>query len=82
MDVFQGLPSNSLLDIMRISKEISHDLHKSGSSLGAISKRLMVPHSSVRRPTNLIQLHQLFQEEWAKIHPTYCGKLVEGYKNV
>ena len=26
-----------------------------------------------------IQLHQLCQEEWAKIHPTYCGKLVEGY---
>ena len=31
------------------------------------------------RPTNLTQLHQLCQEEWAKIHPTYCGKLVEGY---
>ena len=30
-----------------------------------------------RRPTNLTQL--LCQEEWAKIHPTYCGKLVEGY---
>ena len=26
-----------------------------------------------RRPTNLTQLHQLCQEEWAKIHPTYCG---------
>ena len=25
-----------------------------------------------RRPTNLTQLHQLCQEEWAKIHPTYC----------
>ena len=24
-------------------------------------------------------LHLLSQEEWAKIHPTYCGKLVEGY---
>ena len=33
-----------------------------------------------RRPTNLIQLHQLCQEEWAKIHPIYCGKLVEGYR--
>uniref|UniRef100_A0A8C7K5Y4 Trafficking kinesin protein 2 n=1 Tax=Oncorhynchus kisutch TaxID=8019 RepID=A0A8C7K5Y4_ONCKI len=33
----------------------------------------------VRRPTNLTQLHQLCQEQWAKIHPTYCGKLVEGY---
>ena len=32
-----------------------------------------------RRPTNLTQLLQLCQEEWAKIHPTYCGKLVEGY---
>ena len=31
------------------------------------------------RPTNLSQLHQLCQEEWAKIHPTYCEKLVEGY---
>ena len=29
------------------------------------------------RPTNLIQLHQLCQEEWAKIHPTYCGKLTQ-----
>ena len=27
-----------------------------------------------RRPTN-----QLCHREWAKIHPTYCGKLVEGY---
>uniref|UniRef100_A0A8K9WUC3 Tc1-like transposase DDE domain-containing protein n=1 Tax=Oncorhynchus mykiss TaxID=8022 RepID=A0A8K9WUC3_ONCMY len=32
-----------------------------------------------RRPTNLTQINQLCQEEWAKIHPTYCGKLVEGY---
>ena len=31
------------------------------------------------RSTNLTQLQQLCQEEWAKIHPTYCGKLVEGY---
>ena len=31
-----------------------------------------------RRPTNLTQLHQLCQEQWAKIHPTYCGTLVEG----
>ena len=27
-----------------------------------------------RRPTNRPQLHQLCQE-WAKIHPTYCGSL-------
>ena len=32
-----------------------------------------------RKPTNLTWLHLLCQEEWAKIHPTYCGKLVEGY---
>ena len=32
-----------------------------------------------KMPTNLTQLHQLCQEEWAKIHPTYCGNLVEGY---
>ena len=31
------------------------------------------------RPINLTQLHQLCQEKWAKIHPIYCGKLVEGY---
>jgi hypothetical protein len=31
-----------------------------------------------RRPTNLTQLHQLCHEEWAKIHPIYGGKLVEG----
>jgi transposase len=35
-----------------------------------------------RRPTNLTQLHQLCQEEWAKIHPTYCGKLVEDLTQV
>ena len=32
-----------------------------------------------RRPTNLTQLLLLCQEELDKIHPTYCGKLVEGY---
>jgi hypothetical protein len=32
-----------------------------------------------RVPTNLTQLHKLCQGEWAKIHPTYFGKLVEGY---
>ena len=36
-------------------------------------------HVRARRPTNLTQLHQLSQQEWAKIHPIYCGKLVEGY---
>jgi transposase len=56
--MFQGLTfklSASLLDIMGKSKEISQDLrnkivdvHKSGSSMGAISKRLKVPCSSVQ----------------------------------
>ncbi|CDR18367.1 unnamed protein product [Oncorhynchus mykiss] len=36
-------------------------------------------HVRARRPTNLTRLHQLCQEELAKIHPPYCGKLVEGY---
>uniref|UniRef100_A0AAZ3QS07 Uncharacterized protein n=1 Tax=Oncorhynchus tshawytscha TaxID=74940 RepID=A0AAZ3QS07_ONCTS len=36
-------------------------------------------HVRARMPTNLTQLHQLCQEEWVKIHPTYCGKRVEGY---
>ena len=41
--------SATLLDIMGKSKEISQDLRKkSGSSLGAISKHLKVPHSSVQ----------------------------------
>ena len=31
------------------------------------------------KPTNLTQLHRLYQEEWAEIRPTYCGKVVEGY---
>lgn len=32
-----------------------------------------------RQPTNLTQLHQFCQEEWAKIPANYCEKLVEGY---
>jgi hypothetical protein len=57
VDVFQGLPSNSVPLCLtswenpkksaKTSKEIV-DLHKSGSSLGAISKRLKVPRSSVQ----------------------------------
>ncbi|CDQ91853.1 unnamed protein product [Oncorhynchus mykiss] len=33
-----------------------------------------------RRPTNPTHLHQLCQEEWAKIHPTYCGKLPKTFE--
>lgn len=36
-------------------------------------------HVRARRPTNLVQLHQFCQEEWAKIPANYCEKLVEAY---
>ena len=56
MDVFQGLPSTSVPLFLTSWKEISQDLrtrivdlHKSGSSLGAVSKRLKVPRSSVQQ---------------------------------
>jgi allophanate hydrolase subunit 1 len=67
VDVFQGLPSNSvpLLDIIGNSKEISQhirkeivDLHKSGSSLGAIFKRLKVPRSSVQKIMRKYEHHR------------------------
>jgi transposase len=55
VDVFQGLPSNSvplcLTSWDNQKKEIRKkivDLHKSGSSLGAISKHLKLPSSSVQ----------------------------------
>jgi hypothetical protein len=58
VDVFQGLPSNSVLLSLtswenqnksaKTSEKKLVDLHKSGSSLRAISKRLEVPHSSVQ----------------------------------
>ena len=52
----------------------SHDLNPIEHLWAELRKRVRS-----RRPTNLTQLHQLCQEEWAKIHPTYCGKLVEDY---
>uniref|UniRef100_A0A8K9UTL7 Transposase Tc1-like domain-containing protein n=1 Tax=Oncorhynchus mykiss TaxID=8022 RepID=A0A8K9UTL7_ONCMY len=58
VDVFQGLPSNAVplcLTLWENQKEIGQDLrnkivdlHQSGSSLGAISKHLKVPRSSVQ----------------------------------
>ena len=54
MDVFQDLPSNSvplcltLCGNQKKIRKIIVDFHKSGSSLGAISKRLKVPCSSVQ----------------------------------
>ena len=52
----------------------SHVLYPTENVWAELKKRVRA-----RRSTNLTQLHQLCQEEWAKIHPTYCGKLVEGY---
>ena len=58
VDVFQGLPSNSVLLCLtswenqkksaKTSEKMFVDLQKSGSSLGAISKHLKVPRSSVQ----------------------------------
>uniref|UniRef100_A0AAZ3SDD1 Uncharacterized protein n=1 Tax=Oncorhynchus tshawytscha TaxID=74940 RepID=A0AAZ3SDD1_ONCTS len=63
----------------------NHETGKFGGFIEATSQDIknlwaeLKKHVRARRPTNLTQLHQLCQEEWAKIHPTYCGKLVEGY---
>ncbi|CDQ65747.1 unnamed protein product [Oncorhynchus mykiss] len=35
-----------------------------------------------RKPTNLTQLHQLCQEEWAKINPFIVGSLWKATRNV
>ena len=58
VDVFQGLPSNSvplyltswenLKKSAKTAEKKIVDLHKSGSSLGAFSKCLKVPRSSVQ----------------------------------
>uniref|UniRef100_A0AAZ3QG17 Transposase Tc1-like domain-containing protein n=1 Tax=Oncorhynchus tshawytscha TaxID=74940 RepID=A0AAZ3QG17_ONCTS len=63
--------SASLLDIMGKSKEISQDLrknivdfHKSGSSLGAISKCLKVPRSSVQTIVRKYKHHGTTQQSY------------------
>ena len=49
VDVFQGLASNSVpLCLTSWKNQKIIDLHKSGSSLGAISKCLKIPRSSVQ----------------------------------
>ena len=47
---------------------------------GALHKidGIMRARVRARRPTNLTPLAQLCQQEWAKICPIYCGKLVDG----
>ena len=74
MDVFHGLPSDSLLDIMGKSKEISQalskknvDLHKSGSSWGAISKHLKVPRSSVQTIVRKYKHHGTTQPSYRSV---------------
>ena len=44
----------------------SPDLNPTENVWAELNKRVRA-----RRPTNLTQLHQLCQEEWAKIHPPY-----------
>ena len=39
-------------------------------------------HVRARKPTNLTQLHQLCQEEWAKIHQLIVGSLWKATRNV
>ena len=69
MDVFQGLPSNSVplcltsCENQGISPKIV-DLHKSGSSLGAISKRLKVPRSSVQTIVHKYKHHGTMQPSY------------------
>ena len=51
----------------------SPDINPTANLWAELKKRVRA------RSTKLTQLHQVCQEEWAKFHPTYCGKLVEGY---
>ncbi|MCJ8738106.1 hypothetical protein PDJAM_G00031810 [Pangasius djambal] len=44
------------------TKQISQDLHKSGSSLGAISLQLKVPQSSVQKMYGNIQFLGLHRD--------------------
>ena len=76
MDTFQGLPSNLLpLCLTSWENQIKSaqdarrqcvDLHKSGSSLGAISKRLKIPRSSVQTIVRKYKHHGTTQ-------PSYCS---------
>uniref|UniRef100_A0AAZ3NPQ9 Sleeping Beauty transposase HTH domain-containing protein n=1 Tax=Oncorhynchus tshawytscha TaxID=74940 RepID=A0AAZ3NPQ9_ONCTS len=67
VDVFQGLPTNSVpLKIKRNQprqkKTVDH--HKSDSSLGAISKRLKVPRSSVQTIVSKYKCHGTTQPSY------------------
>ena len=73
MDVFQDLPSNSVPFWLTSSENqkksaktsiVFVDLHKSGSSLGAISKRLKVPRSSVQTIVRKYKQHGTTQPSY------------------
>ena len=67
MDVFQRLPSNSVrlcLTSWEDLRKIIVDLHKSGSSLGAISKRLKVPRSLVQTTVHKYKHHGTTQPSY------------------
>ena len=53
----------------------SPDLNPIENLWAELKKRVLA-----RRLTNLTQLHQLCEEEWAKIHPTYCESLWKANK--
>ena len=74
MAVFQDLPSNSVRlcvtswENQKKSAKTSDlkkvDIHKSGSSLGAISKRLKVPRSSVQTIVRKYKHHETTQPSY------------------
>ena len=71
MDVFQGIPSKSVLLCLTLwgnqKKDIRKkivDLHKSGSSLGGISKCLKVPCSSVQIIVRKYKHHETKQPSY------------------
>ena len=75
MDVFQGLPSNSVplcltsWENQKKSAKTSEtivNLHKSGSSFGTISECLKVPRSSVQTIVRKYKHHETTQ-------PSYCS---------
>ena len=97
VDVFQGLPSNSVPPCLTswemFSKwtSILPKLWQNG--IRTTKSRYWIGHHKAltplqrcvraRRPTNLIQLHQLCQEEWAKITKwLIVGSLWKATQNV
>jgi transposase len=89
VDVFQGLPSNSVpfcltsWEIKIISQDLRKrivDLRKSGSSLGAISKCMKVPRSSVQTIVHKYNHHGTTQSSFLSERWTYLGAKRNGPK--